>query len=125
MEPVPEERDEADMTLAVYGSLAPGQVNHHVVASIAGRWSTAEIEAVWVARGWGSSLGYHALEWRPAAPRQTVHVLHSEQLPLEWRRLDAFEGSDYVRVRVPLKRGLDNLGFASMYTAKPLTTSDR
>ena len=45
-------------TLAVYGTLAPGQPNHHVVAPLGGEWTDGLIEGDLLPEGWGAALGY-------------------------------------------------------------------
>ena len=108
----------AGRTLAVYGSLAPGQINHHLLSGLRAVWSTAEIEAVPVERGWGVRQGFAALQWSPGASRHAVHVVRSDDLATLWSRLDAFEGSDYVRTLVPLWRGSELLGVANLFSAR-------
>ena len=45
-------------TLAVYGTLAPGRPNHHVVAPLGGEWTEGLIEGDFLPVGWGADLGY-------------------------------------------------------------------
>ena len=45
-------------TLAVYGTLAPGQPNHHVVEPFEGEWTDGLIEGDLLPAGWGAALGY-------------------------------------------------------------------
>ncbi|HYW12230.1 MAG TPA: hypothetical protein VE871_09735, partial [Longimicrobium sp.] len=47
-------------TLAVYGTLAPGQPNHHVVAPLGGEWTDGVIEGELFPVGWAAALGYMA-----------------------------------------------------------------
>src|SRR4028119_1904853 len=44
-------------TLAVYGTLAPGQPNHHVLAPLGGEWMDGLIEGELIPLGWGAGLG--------------------------------------------------------------------
>lgn len=108
----------AGRSLAVYGSLAPGQINHHLLSGLRADWSTAEVEAVPVQRGWGVRQGFAALQWSPGASRQAVHVVRSEDLASLWPELDAFEGADYVRTFVPLWHESDLVGVANLYSAR-------
>lgn len=55
-------------TLAVYGTLAPGQPNHHVVAPLGGEWTDGLIEGDLVPVGWGATLGYPAFRPRVGEP---------------------------------------------------------
>ncbi len=47
-----------DHTLAVYGTLAPGRPNHHVLAPLGGKWTDGLIEGELLPMGWGAALGY-------------------------------------------------------------------
>jgi len=88
--------------LAVYGSLAPGRENHHVVAPLGGTWASGVVEGELTMYGWGAAIGYPALRLRGGGPPVPVQVLTSEALRGAWARLDAFEGAEYRRVLVPV-----------------------
>lgn len=88
--------------LAVYGSLAPGRENYHVVQPLGGEWSEGVVEGDLTRYGWGSAIGYPALRLRPGGPAVAVRVLESGALPLAWPGLDEFEGTEYRRVLVPV-----------------------
>ena len=89
-------------TLAVYGSLAPGRENHHVVAPLGGEWTEGVVEGDFAAEGWGATLGYPALRPRVGGAAVSVHVLNSPALAAAWPALDAFEGVEYRRILVPV-----------------------
>lgn len=86
--------------LAVYGSLAPGERNHHRVAHLAGTWFEGTVRGHLRDRGWGAGIGFPALIPDPAGDRVPVQVLESPALPAVWDALDAFEGGEYRRVVV-------------------------
>lgn len=88
--------------LAVYGSLAPGRQNHHIVEPLGGTWGAGIVEGDLAHFGWGAAIGFPALRLRPGAPAVAVHVLTSAALPDAWADLDAFEGTEYRRVLVPV-----------------------
>jgi gamma-glutamylcyclotransferase (GGCT)/AIG2-like uncharacterized protein YtfP len=88
--------------LAVYGSLAPGRQNHHIVEPLGGTWSEGVVEGDLVTYGWGAALGFRALYPRAGGPAVRVHVLASKKLEQTWADLDAFEGAEYRRVLVPV-----------------------
>jgi gamma-glutamylcyclotransferase (GGCT)/AIG2-like uncharacterized protein YtfP len=88
----------ADRRLATYGSLAPGRVNHHQLAGLAGHWRQGTVTGILIDAGWGASLGYPGLILDPQGPPVDVHLLESSDLPDHWPRLDAFEGTGYRRV---------------------------
>ena len=84
--------------LAVYGTLAPGRPNHHHLEALKGSWRQGSIRGRLVAEGWGADMGFPGLVLDPEGPSIEVQVLESDDLPLHWARLDAFEGPGYRRV---------------------------
>ena len=86
--------------LFVYGTLAPGQPNEHVLAPLAGHWQPAAVQGRLVQLGWGAALGYPALI--PAADGETIrgYVFSTPRLADFWPTLDEFEGEQYERVLV-------------------------
>jgi gamma-glutamylcyclotransferase (GGCT)/AIG2-like uncharacterized protein YtfP len=89
-------------TLAVYGTLAPGRPNHHVVAPLGGEWTEGVIEGDLHPVGWGATLGYPAFCPRAGGPAGAVHVLMAPALTTAWPGLDRFEGPGYRRILVPV-----------------------
>ena len=88
----------ADTRLATYGTLSPGQVNHHQLAGLNGRWRQGTVRGRLDAEGWAAPLGYLGLVLDPTGPLVDVHLFESAELPDHWSRLDEFEGSEYRRV---------------------------
>ena len=84
--------------LFVYGSLAPGRDNAHVLADIPGRWQPATVHGSLHAQGWGAALGYPGLVLDSHGEEVRGLVFTSDELPAHWERLDAFEGDGYIRV---------------------------
>lgn len=91
-------------TLAVYGTLAPGRPNHHIVAPLGGKWTEGIVEGDLLAEGWGAPLGYPAFRPRLGGVVIAVHVLTSPALPSAFPELDHFEGSEYRRILIPVFR---------------------
>lgn len=89
-----------DHRLATYGTLAPGQVNHHQLSGLSGEWTTGTIRGRLIETGWGAALGYPALVLDEAGEAIAVHLFTSADLPAHWDRLDAFEGAEYRRGEV-------------------------
>ena len=89
-------------TLAVYGTLAPGRPNHHVVAPLGGEWTEGVVEGDLSPEGWGASLGYPAFRPRAGGAAVAVWVLSTAALTTAWPGLDAFEGPGYRRILVPV-----------------------
>jgi gamma-glutamylcyclotransferase (GGCT)/AIG2-like uncharacterized protein YtfP len=114
-----ESRFRASCRLAVYGSLAPGKDNHHLLAGLGGDWSDGRVEGELYASGWGARHGFPGLRWIPGHPGVTVRVLTADGLPDHWPILDEFEGTEYRRILVPV---LDNRGapdVANLYECVP------
>jgi gamma-glutamylcyclotransferase (GGCT)/AIG2-like uncharacterized protein YtfP len=92
-------RDHGEETrLATYGTLSPGQTNHHHLSALKGRWLRGTVKGWLADGGWGSALGFPGLVLDPLGPIVEVHLFESEELPGHWSRLDEFEGSGYDRV---------------------------
>jgi gamma-glutamylcyclotransferase (GGCT)/AIG2-like uncharacterized protein YtfP len=89
-------------TLAVYGTLAPGQPNHHVVAPLGGEWTDGLIEGDLLPEGWGAALGYPGFRPRVGGAAVAVQVLTAPLLATAWPTLDRFEGPEYQRILVPV-----------------------
>jgi gamma-glutamylcyclotransferase (GGCT)/AIG2-like uncharacterized protein YtfP len=87
-----------DTRLAIYGTLAPGRVNHHQISAIAGNWRRGTVRGHLFSSGWGAALGFPGLILDPLAPLVEVDLFESPDLPQHWARLDEFEGSGYRRV---------------------------
>src|SRR5215216_4369161 len=89
-------------TLAVYGTLAPGKPNHHVVAPLGGEWTDGLIEGDLIQSGWGADLGYPGFRPREGGEAVAVQVLRAPLLASAWPELDRFEGPGYERILVPV-----------------------
>jgi gamma-glutamylcyclotransferase (GGCT)/AIG2-like uncharacterized protein YtfP len=90
----------ADTRLAIYGTLAPGKVNHHQISPLAGTWQRGTVRGNLLSSGWGAALGFPGLVLDPLGPLIEVDLFESPELPAHWARLDDFEGSGYERVLV-------------------------
>jgi len=78
--------------LFVYGTLAPGQSNAHVLADLSGTWQPAHVRGTVHNVTWGPAAGYLGLV--------LGEIFTSDDLPAHWERLDVFEGEGYARVPV-------------------------
>lgn len=90
--------DAPDRRLAVYGTLAPGRVNHHQISALTGKWQRGTVKGKLLSSGWGSGFGFPALILDPLGPIVEVDLFESTDLPEHWARLDEFEGTGYRRV---------------------------
>jgi gamma-glutamylcyclotransferase (GGCT)/AIG2-like uncharacterized protein YtfP len=97
-----ETRFRISQTLAVYGTLRPGEPNHHVVAPLGGEWADGVIEGDLYPVGWGATLGYPAFRPRAGGAAVAVKVLTTPALAAAWADLDRFEGAEYRRILVPV-----------------------
>ena len=84
--------------LAVYGTLAPSQPNHHQLAGLQGVWRPGSVRGRLVQEGWGADLGFPGLVLDASGDTVAVQLFESPDLPDHWSRLDAFEGEGYQRV---------------------------
>jgi gamma-glutamylcyclotransferase (GGCT)/AIG2-like uncharacterized protein YtfP len=111
-------RFNSDCQLAVYGSLAPGQSNHHLIAPIPGDWvGRFVVHGDLHPMGWGAALGHPALLWKRDGPEVQVNLFISPHLPRHWPNLDEFEGEDYRRILVPLYQDGQFITVANLYEA--------
>ena len=106
-----------DERLAVYGSLAPGEHNAHVLAPLAGEWTEGEIIGTLQPITEGYAAGYRGirLDGGDAVP---CMLFSSHDLPGFWPTLDHFEGAEFFRTIVQVQIG-DSLIEANLYEWRP------
>ena len=92
--------DSPPTRLFVYGTLAPGRPNEHVLAGVPGTWEPATVRGTLFPEGWGAAAGYPGIVLSEDGDEVEGLVFSSPELPAHWARLDAFEGDGYVRVPV-------------------------
>lgn len=95
-----------EVTLIIYGSLAPGEKNHHIISHIEGNWQKATIRGQIIDNGWSvDRSGYpqfKIVEDEQKADLIDVMAFTSNQLERHWKSLDEFEASeDYKRITIP------------------------
>lgn len=85
--------------LFVYGSLAPGKPNEHILTPIGGQWEdgTATLKGTLKQEGWGAAMGFPGIVPDNRGQEVKGLIYASEQLEQHWQRLDAFEGDAYQR----------------------------
>jgi gamma-glutamylcyclotransferase (GGCT)/AIG2-like uncharacterized protein YtfP len=84
--------------LFVYGTLAPGRPNEHILRIVPGTWEPATVTGRLIDRGWGADMGFPAIRLSPDGPRVHGQLFVSDALGEHWQRLDEFEGDAYERV---------------------------
>jgi gamma-glutamylcyclotransferase (GGCT)/AIG2-like uncharacterized protein YtfP len=100
-----EQRFAASRRLAVYGSLAPGEANHHLIADLPGTWEEGVVTGMLRTRDTDPATAFPVLQWRAGGPPVPASLFVSDALPQHWARLDAFEGESYRRILVPVQSG--------------------
>ena len=90
--------------LFVYGTLAPGRSNAHLLADIPGDWEPATVIGTLVPDGWGAAAGYPGVVLDERGGEVAGFLFSSERLGEHWSRLDDFEGDGYQRVLTKAKR---------------------
>jgi gamma-glutamylcyclotransferase (GGCT)/AIG2-like uncharacterized protein YtfP len=89
--------------LFVYGTLAPGRPNEHVLAEVRGTWEPATVRGTLLQEGWGAAAGYPGIVLDDHADEVSGLIFASEELSAHWTRLDQFEGAGYERVLTSAK----------------------
>ena len=84
--------------LFVYGTLAPGRPNEHVLADVPGEWEPATVIGTLLPEGWGAAAGYPGIVLGEQGGEVEGLLFSSEGLAAHWARLDEFEGEGYERV---------------------------
>lgn len=106
-----------ERALAVYGTLAPGESNHHMVAAIDGRWVEGAIRGHRFTARWRDTPGYPGFRPDTDGPVVPILVLVADDLTTHWPALDAFEGPGYRRIEIDVldRAGRTQLGRACVY----------
>jgi gamma-glutamylcyclotransferase (GGCT)/AIG2-like uncharacterized protein YtfP len=89
--------------LFVYGTLAPGRPNEHVLANVPGEWEPATVTGILLQEGWGAAVGYPGIVLDEHGGEVNGFLFSSESLAEHWARLDQFEGEGYERVLTTVK----------------------
>ena len=90
--------------LFVYGTLAPGRSNEHVLADIPGEWEPATVTGRLIQAGWGAADGYPGIILDERGGEVKGLLFTSESLDKHWASIDQFEGDGYERVLTSAKR---------------------
>ncbi len=89
--------------LFVYGTLAPGRPNEHVMDEIGGSWEAATATGTLRQEGWGAEMGYPGIDLDAHGDEIPGFLFSSEKLSDHWAKLDEFEGRAYERVLTKVK----------------------
>ena len=102
--------------LFVYGTLAPGRPNEHVLSAIGGSWDAASVTGSLRQEGWGAAMGYPGIDLDEHGDEVQGFLFSSEKLSDHWAKLDAFEGKSYERVSTVVKLRGNRTVDAYIYT---------
>ncbi len=104
--------------LFVYGTLAPGRPNEHLLNEIGGSWEDATVTGTLRPEGWGATMGYPAIVLDENGDEVAGFLLSSDKLSDHWSRLDEFEGEAYERVLAVARLKDDRTVDAYVYVLK-------
>ena len=90
--------------LFVYGTLAPGRPNEHILANVPGEWEPAFVSGRLLEEGWGAAAGYPGIVLDQQGSDVRGFLFSADALAEHWARLDQFEGPGYERVHATVKR---------------------
>lgn len=79
--------------LLVYGTLAPGHPNAHMLRDIGGTWEPATVTGVLLQEGWGAEMGYPGIKLDERGAEIKGFLFSSENLSRHWAALDSFGGT--------------------------------
>lgn len=111
--------------LFVYGTLAPGRPNAHVLADVDGSWELGSVRGHLHEQGWGAALGFPGIILGEDGPEVHGVVLTADSLAEHWDRLDDFEGEGYVRSLVAVRLDNGDQVQAQIYEIDPATLPER
>ena len=83
--------------LFVYGTLAPGEENAHILAPLGGSWEPAVVYGSVHPEGWGATHGFPGMRLGNGPEVVTGLLFYTPALEQFWPELDEFEGRDYRR----------------------------
>ncbi len=104
--------------LFVYGTLAPGRPNEHILKKIEGTWQKGSVTGILHQEGWGAAMGYPAITLDENGNEVEGFLFSSDDLSSYWEELDEFEGSAYERVIVNVSLENKSTIEAYIYTLK-------
>lgn len=104
--------------LFVYGTLAPGRPNQHILKELDGTWQDATVAGKLYSEGWGAAMGFPGIVLNEPSDEISGLVFSSKDLSDNWSKLDEFEGAEYKRVLTEVKLADGNNVEAYIYVLK-------
>lgn len=92
----------AEMRIAVYGNLAPGEAKHYMLSPFRGVWTPGFVRGRLETGPWTAILG-PGLRLDGGAERVPVHVLCAPLLAKAWTSLDLPRSAGFTRLLVPVE----------------------
>lgn len=83
--------------LFVYGTLAPGRENQHVLSPLNGKWTPGFVRGNLQSHGWGATFAFPGIRLDPDGAEVPGFLFTSSALSSFWEKLDEFEGEGYRR----------------------------
>jgi gamma-glutamylcyclotransferase (GGCT)/AIG2-like uncharacterized protein YtfP len=104
--------------LFVYGTLAPGRPNEHILSNIDGSWEEGSVKGTLHQEGWGADMGYPGISLEIEREEVNGFLFSSKELFKKWDELDKFEGIEYQRIVTKVKLENEKLVDAYIYALK-------
>ncbi len=101
--------------LFIYGTLAPGRPNEHILSDTEGIWEKGIVKGFLHQKGWGADMGYPGINLDINGDEVNGFVFNSEDLSKKWDELDQFEGEEYKRVITKVKLSNNKMVDAYIY----------
>lgn len=107
--------------LFVYGTLAPGCPNEHILQNIGGSWEEATVTGVLHQKGWGSQMGFPGIIIDKKGSKIKGFLFSSNKISQYWHKLDEFEGTAYERILITVEIQNGMQLDAYIYTLRKIT----
>ncbi|MEO6550519.1 MAG: gamma-glutamylcyclotransferase [Ferruginibacter sp.] len=106
-----------EKVLIIYGTLAPGKPNHHLVEHIKGKWQHGIVRGKLMKEGWGTIIGYDGFVHTSLEEQEEIpaFILSSDELIANWPTLDEFEGDGYQRILAMFELNNGEIGVGYIY----------
>jgi len=91
-------------TLFVYGTLMPNCPNAYMLENIIGKFTPATVRGYLKDAGWSASMGYPGIHLDEDGDLIHGYLFTSSNLINHWDNLDDFEGEEFKRTEVIVKK---------------------
>lgn len=105
------------LTLIIYGTLAPNRPNHSKIEHINGKWMKGIVKGKLVKEGWGAEMGYFGFKHCQLDEQEDIEafILFSDELIANFAYLDDFEGNEYRRILTKFELDNGEVGIGNIY----------